>query len=250
MQKCCDTRNRPVYVCRILSVLAALSLSWGSVIAADYPVPLVSKADIGKANSEITEISIQDLPVSDFPLLLKFPQLRSVLMWSRDETNVGDIKLIALTQLKLTNLSNIGLLNAKSVTYKGIQSLTNFSSLRSLGLEGTSISDSGCETIAHQMRLTTVNVANCSSVTAQGLRALAISGTLTEITFSAEELGSIDAATIIDALNKNIKWCQIVDPQRKINVRSLKARGAAKGVHIVVKPTGALQDMGFKPVTN
>jgi hypothetical protein len=208
-------------------------------------VPISSKKEIQNAKPDTEEIAIRkDLPIQDYPLLAKFTRLSRIGIWARDGQNATDEKLKALAALSFTNLVDVNLLNGRLVTDEGIRSLSQLPVLKMLGLEGTSITDAGCEVMASKMRLTGVNVANCPGVGLKGIKTLGSSATVTNLSFSADNLTQKDVLDLIGSF-KNIRWCQVVDTQGKIDGSALKAKGAERNIYVFVKSTGALQDMGL-----
>jgi hypothetical protein len=191
-------------------------------------------------------IAIPDLPIRDYPLLAKFQQLKSIQFYKEGRSGATDAKLEALAAVRLPELREIELIAARSVTDKGIQALSKIISLKSLSLEGTSITDRACEIIASKMHLGGINVANCSNITSYGLLSLATSDSLKEISFSAGQLTQADIVRLISAF-KRITWCEIVDPLERFDKEALLKLGNEKGIQIVLKKTGALQDLSGVP---
>ena len=209
------------------------------------PVSISSKKDIRNAKPDTEEIAIRkDLPIQDYPLLAKFTRLGTIGIWARDGQNATDEKLNALAALSFTNLVDVNLLNGRLVTDEGIRSLSQLPALKMLGLEGTSITDAGCEVMASKMRLTGVNVANCPKIGLKGIKILGSSTSVTNLSFSADNLTQKDVLDLIGSF-KNIRWCQVVDREGKIDGKAVEAKGAERNINAFVQPTGALQDMGL-----
>jgi len=209
---------------------------------ATYPKPLASKADIPRAKAEVEDINIRRLPLEDYPLLAKFTRVKRIRLDNIRGGGEGanDEKLKALANLNLTNLINITLLNCSSVTDEGIRALFTVRSVKQLQLEGTSITDKGCEIMAAQLEVNSgVNVSNCPRITLKGLKALAASK-IKSIGFSADNLPQEDVVDLVDSFNR-IKYCMIVDTKGKLDANAIKAKSAEKNIQIVVAPTGALQ---------
>jgi hypothetical protein len=161
-------------------------------------LPLASKRDIRAAGADTLEIGIRNLPIQQYPLLAKFTRLQRIDLYDPSTSTASDDKLRAIADLQFTNVVDICLLNGRLVTDDGIRALSRIASLKMLQLEGTSITDAGCEVIAAQMKLTGVNVANCSKVTLKGLQRLAVSQTIWDFGFSADTLTTQE---VIDLLN-------------------------------------------------
>jgi hypothetical protein len=207
-----------------------------------HVVHLGSKQDIRSTPSDTDDILIPRLPIADYPLLSKFTSLRQLSFYTPDGSGGTDAKLRALAAVPLPNLKDVGLLNYPAVTDGGIRALAKIPSLRSSGLEGTSITDEGCAILGNEMKLEGVNVANCTNITKIGISALAQSPTITQIGFSADSLSQGEVEQLVESFQR-ISWCTIVDLAGKLDEAALKAKGTRKGMTIVVMPYGALQSM-------
>jgi hypothetical protein len=179
-------------------------------------------------------IAITDLPLRDYPLLVKFKKLKSIQYYKEHRSGATDEKLEALAALTFPQLHDIELVAAKSVTDKGIRALSKMKSLTGLSLEGTSITDDACEIIVSKMHLDGVNVANCGGVTLKGLLSLSKSECLKDISFSADQLTQEEVVRVIKAF-KGITWCQIVDPNDKLDKEAIDNLAKAKGITVVIK---------------
>jgi hypothetical protein len=231
--------NLPTSRCIFISLMLLLTgINSG---CGGHPSPLESTRDVRRASADLEQIRIGLLPISDYPLLSKFKRLKDVDFFTLKGTGADDAKLEALSKIKLETLEGVLLLNCPEVTDAGIHWLSTIPSLKWVGLEGTSITDKSLATMASKMKLTAVNVSNCK-VTKQGLMSLAASSTLKEFSFSADALTQEDVVELVNQFEA-IKWCGIVDPGKKLDVPTLKKLGDQKGVRIVVKPTGSLQDV-------
>ena len=208
----------------------------------DYAEPIYTERDIQRARSNLDEIDIRNLALKDYPLLSKFTGVKRIRVSSIEGTSATDEKLKALGALNLTNIIDISLLNCQLVTDEGIRALAKIRSVKMLQLEGTAITDAALEIMASQMRLTGVNVANCSGVTAKGLKALTSSDTLQEFGFSADNVTQDEVMNLIASFKK-VTWCSIVDLSNKLDSNALRIKGAERKIHVAVTPTGSLQDM-------
>ena len=205
-----------------------------------YPVLLNSSRDIANASINTDNISIGRLPIDDYPALVKFTKLKRVQFTTKEGTGANDDKLFALSQVGLTNLFDVNLLNCPQVTDRGIEHLARLPALRYLQLEGTSIADAGCNILAMKRSVTGVNVANCRNVTLKGLIDLAHSQTLDEFGFTFEQMTQDDVVKLISEF-WHITWCQINDPKGEIDATVVKKAAEAKGVKVVFQAIGALQ---------
>lgn len=228
-------------VARGLSLLSAMITLFSTAFGAQ-PEFLFSKEDIERAKSNIKSAYIDQLPLEYYPLLAKFTQLRQISLYSADRTLATDEKLKSLARLNLTNLADITLLNCRRITDEGILALSTIRSLKSVQLEGTSISDKGLGVLATNTHVSGVNVANCNGVTLNGLQSLATSEFLEDVTFSARQLSNDDILKLF-ILFKHLKWCEIIDPSGRLDTATLKKTAADRGFRLLIKSTGALQDM-------
>jgi len=234
---------------RLISFAAAVMLCAGpqNLSAQHTMVLLSSDRDIQKARPSSDEIRISHLPIESYPKLAKFHNLQRIDFATYDGTGGTDEKLQALTKVGFTNVSDICLLNSPLVTDKGIESLAQLPALRSLQLEGTSITDTGCKTLASKRSATGVNVAHCTNVTLKGILELSRSETLDGLSFSYRGLSQNDVIRVIGEL-RHAKWCQIVDPDGELDADVLKRVEAERGVTVVLHPQGALRTLlGEKP---
>jgi hypothetical protein len=232
--------------CLLIAVLAGipimLALGQGhDMLGNKWPERLSTRGDIKSAKLDVESIDIWNLPIEDYPLLAKFTRVKNVMLDSREGTFATDEKLKALAALDLTNLAGIVMVNCRLVTDEGIRNLARIRCLKGLELEGTAITDEACAVMSAKMNLTGINVANCRGVTLKGIKALATSDTLREFTFSAEKLTQKEVLGLVTSF-RNVTWCQIVDPEQKLDAELIKATGQENKMHIVVKRTGALQD--------
>ena len=196
-----------------------------------------SKRDVMRANPALEQIRIPKLPIEHYPLLSKFKRLREISFYWE---GANDQKLRELSKLTFTNLQQISLLDCPNVTDAGVRAITNFPSVRGLKLEGTAVTDAGLEVIATKMNLTGINVAGCKDVTRKGIQTLSLCPSLQSITFSADDWTQEQVIELIDSL-KNVNWCGIIDPRKRLDAELLEAKGKTRGIQIVVSTAGALE---------
>ena len=228
--------------CSVMMIVIFASATTG---CGEHPTPLLSGRDIHRASKDTEQIVIGFLPIEDYPLLSKFYQLKDVSLFTTDGTGANDQKLEALSKLGFDKLRGVTLLNCPAITDVGIRHLSRIKSLKWLGLEGTSITGEALEIISKDMKLTSVNVANCSYVTLNGLMKLARSETLTTFTFPAEPLTQEDVVRLIMEFKPNLKWPAVVDLTGKLNASKLEAIAQQRGFNLNVRRTGAMQDLGI-----
>jgi hypothetical protein len=228
-------------------------MCWGSrsecatfPLGSVYPERLFTRADIARSKATAEDLDICYLPLADYPLLKKFQQAKHVRFYCREGTCATDEKIRALAKLMLPDLMDVNLLNGKLVTDRGIQILATIKSLKWLGIEGTGVTDESLKIMASEMHLTSLSIGNCSGITSAGLYHLKSAAELSEFSFS---LGSLTQAEVIDLLEqlKHLKWCQIIDSGRKLDVNALKAHFINRALKIVVQPKGALQNVPVNP---
>jgi hypothetical protein len=193
-----------------------------------YPSNLKSHSDIWLTSKGETHIKVSQLPLDQFPKLAKFHQVYEV-----DFDGGGtDDKLEALAQIGFTNLSEVVLTDCPLVTDKGIEYLSVVSSIRGLGLRGTSITDRSIATFARMSRLEGVNIEGSTGVTLKGLVTLAQSDTLTDICFSGAALTQDDLLRIIGAV-RHVTRIEIVDPaDGRLDAPALREAARAKNIKL------------------
>jgi hypothetical protein len=206
--------------------------------ASSDPEHLSNRDHIRAAKHTVEDINIRDLPLKDYPLLSKFTRLKKIKLYSVRGGSATDEHLKAIAKLKFTNLIYIDLNNCRSVTDKGIEALASITSLKQLPMEATAITDTACEIIGSKMALTSVIVANCKGVTKAGLHSLAKSDSLTTFRFSADRLTQDEVLELLGSF-KNLKHCEIVDPQLRLDGEALKAKGAEREIRVFIRTTGA-----------
>lgn len=205
-----------------------------------YPERLSTARDIEAAAADASQIDIRDLPLRDYPLLKKFAHVWEIDLDSRKPI-ATDRHLEALASLGLREVVCITANNCSAITDHGIVALSRIHSVRQLGLEGTSITDKACDTMAHAMHITGLNVANCSGISFAGLKVLAGSETLSDVEFSVDGLTEEQVFELLDAF-KNVKRCELVDLDGRFDPQRLVARGERRKIQVFVRRTGSLQD--------
>jgi hypothetical protein len=225
-------------ICSILSVL----LCGCAGFFGEHAVFLQTPKDIRSASAKATDIDIRNLPIEAYPLLAKFTNVKHLNLFSNDGKAATDEKLSALADLTFTNLRDLCLLNGPLVTDNGIRSLSRIQSLTELQLEGTSISDVGCEIVASKMKVKGVNVANCKKVSLAGVRTLATAETITGLNFSADTLTTEEVIDVIKSF-KAMTNCLVIDRSGKLRAEDIKRAGREKNVQVYIRDTGAMQDM-------
>jgi len=78
-------------------LLGILSFAAG---CGNYPEPLNNAGDIQRASSSIEMAAIADLPITDYPLLVKFQSLRRIQFFKQRGSGADDAKLSALSSLR------------------------------------------------------------------------------------------------------------------------------------------------------
>lgn len=228
---------------KLISTILLLLLS-ADTKGANYPVVLRSRHNIESHPSTLNDIYIGELPVIEYPLLAKFVQVKQIRFnntLNRENVGATDEKLRALSNLSFTNLTGIAMLNCSRVTDDGIKTLTKIPSLRWLQLEGTSITDAALDVMASQMQLAEINCANCPKVNVSGLKSIAASAFLRDLSFSAVNLQQADILQLIKMFKTNVTRCQIIDTERKLDTGPLKTTAAEKRIQLFVYSKGALQ---------
>lgn len=211
-----------------------------SAEGAQYPKPLTSKNDIEAARQETDDIDIRNLPIEDYILLPKFKNLKKVTFWNLDGRGASDAKLNILSGLGFTNLAYININNCLEVTDGGIRALAKIPSLKELTAEGIVLTDTGCEVIVSEMRLTLLRIANCQKITFKGLKSLSKSDSIAHLQFSADNLSTEEVLELINFFSA-IVWCEIIDPKSKLDADRIKSFAKNKKIKVSIYPKGALQ---------
>jgi hypothetical protein len=212
----------------LTSLLAGMWLA-GTTGCGHYPSYMASQRDIEHAPQSETHVTVLGLATKDFPALSKFQNL-----YEFDIDGGGtDDQLEALARIGFTNLTEVVLTDCPLVTDKGMASLQRVSTLKGLGLRGTSVSDAGCRIIASQ-KLQGVNLPNCPHITVSGLLALAQSETIEDLGFSLNELTQADLIQVIGAARRvnRIEIDIVGDADKRLDLPAL--RNAAQSKNIVL----------------
>jgi len=216
----------------LIALLAGIPILL-AVGCGNYPVYLSTRWDVRSSGASNKILDIGDLPIEDYPLLVKFNKVVNVRLPSREDHFATDDKLKVLATLGLPNLGTLTMENARRVTDEGIRALAPIQSLNFIGIEGAAITDAACEFMASHWHLTAVSVVNCSGVTLKGLQTLAKSGNLKELDFSTDNLTQKEVFDLLASF-KSIKWCGIDDPQHKLDADAIKAKGTERGMYFSV----------------
>ena len=99
--------------------------------------------------------------------------------------------------------------------------------------------------MASRMMLTGVNIANCDGITKAGISEFSRSTRLEFIQFSADRLTQVEVIDLIVTMRKGI-WCHVVDRAGRLDQETLRAKAAERGSRVLVRSTGALQDMRLR----
>lgn len=175
---------------------------------------------------------ISDLPLQKFPELAKIHALFTVYFNGPGAT---DEKLKALTQLRFTNLACVVFTDCHLVTDRGIEHLAQISTLAGLGLRQMSITDAACDTMVRHMRLTEVNMPNCTNVTVNGLLKMAQSEKIESVGFSVGQMTQDDLIRLIRTagLKMNRMDIEMVpSAESRLDFPALREAGEAKGIKL------------------
>ena len=171
------------------------------------------------------------LTKEEFAALSKFHSLYEIDL----DGGGTDDQLDVLARDGFSNLTEVVLTDCPQVTDKGILSLLRISTIKGLGLRGTSVSDGGCRIIASQMKLSEVNLPNCPQVTANGLLALAQSETIEVLGFSLDHLTQADLVHIINAARRvnHIEMDIVGDADKSLDLPALRNAAHNKGISLL-----------------
>ena len=197
----------------ILVAISVLSAGCGH-----QPKTIRSARSIELTPSSEYMISIDGLPLEDWPKLAKFSKLQHITFSPSDTT---DAHLAAFGTLHFPVLHQIYLRHASKVTDAGVAHLTNFPSLKGIQLIGTSITDESLEAFASSYpSLVGINVVECPHLTVKGFQTLADSPSLTNVSLSLNPLTQSDIENIIQTV-PNVTYWSIRDIHGQIKLASL-----------------------------
>lgn len=216
---------------KALSSLLVVICVAGTIGCGPYPSHLTSRRDIEYAPRSETHVTVLGLTTADFPALSKF---RELYEFDLDGGGTDD-QLEALARIGFTNLTEVVLTACPKVTDKGITSLLRVSTLKGLGLRGTSVGDAGCREIASKMTLKYINLPNCRLVTVDGLLALAQSETIEYMGFSLGELTQGDLLHIITAARRvnQIEVDIVGDADKRLDIPRLRNAAQSKNISLL-----------------
>ena len=209
----------------LMAVLAAMQFQ------ACAPEPRFPAGIIIRSKSKThVHADISGLRADEMPALSGIPALFTVYFSGLGAT---DEKLRALAQLRFTNLACVVFTDAPLVTDRGIKHLSQIPTLARLGLRRMAITDAACETMALRMRLTDVNMPNCTNVTVDGLLKMAQSETMESLGFSAGHMTQDDLIRLIRTSGPKMNRMDIemVRPaEDRLDIPALRQAGEAKGI--------------------
>jgi hypothetical protein len=176
--------------------------------------------------------NISELEKEGFAALKKIHALFTVYF---DGDGATDEKLKALAQLRFTNLACIVFTDCLLVTDKGIEYVSQISTVTNLGLRGMAISDAACATLASRIRLGDVHMPRCTNVTVKGLVTLAQSKCIEHLGFSVGTINQSDLVQIITAAGPRLNRMDIdLDPAAEARLDFPALRRAAKARNITL----------------
>ncbi len=177
---------------------------------------------------------ISDLPVQEFPTLTKIHALFTVYF---DGKGATDDKMKALAQLQFTNLACVVFTACPLVTDRGVEYLSQIPTLTELGLRQMSITDGACDTMVRRMRLTEVNMPNCTNVTVNGLLKMAQSETLESLGFSVGRMTQDELLRVIRTAGPKMNRMDIEmvpSAESRLDFPALRQAVEAKGIKLYV----------------
>jgi hypothetical protein len=183
-------------------LLLALTAARADVPGSDIP-PGVQITSESKTH---VHANLSELEPAHFPALKKIHALFTVYFYGEGGT---DEKLKALAQLRFTNLACVVFTDCSLVTDKGIEYLSQISTITNLGLRGMAITDAACATVASRVRLGEVYMPRCTNVTVQGLVNLAHSKSIEHLGFSVGRMSQSDLIQIIQAAGPRLNRIDI-----------------------------------------
>lgn len=175
---------------------------------------------------------ISELRIKDYPALTNIHALFTVYFKGNGAT---DEKLKALAQLRFTNLACVVFTDCPLVTDKGIEHLSQISTVTNLGLRQMTISDAACATITAKIRLHEVYMPKCINVTVNGLLQMAQSKTIESLGFSVGKLGQNDLIHIISTAGPKLGRMDIdMDgaQEERLDLPALRRAADAKKIRL------------------
>lgn len=219
---------------RIAKLVIILSILFVATSCGSYPELITSNEDIARTPSTVRSLVIRGLPMESYSRLSKFREIRQVRFDEPDGEGIDNARLIVFSGLPFSALKDICLRGCTLIGDEGIRLLSAFNSLCYLQLEATSITDAGAKKIAAITGLRGINVNRCRGLSILGLRALVASDSLEEIAFSTENLHDIEVQDIMTCF-KQIKHCEIYDPNGEIDVVRLKTLAEKKKITLIIR---------------
>ena len=191
---------------RLLLAGTALVLA-RTVVRADVPgSDIPPGVQITSESKTHVHAKLSELEPARFPSLKKIHALCTVYFEGEGGT---DEKLKALAQLRFTNLSCVVFTDCPLVTDKGIEYVSQISTVTNLGLRGMAITDAACATLASRVRLGEVYILRCTNVTVKGLVNLAQSKSIEHLGFSAGSMSQADLIQIIQSAGPRLNRIDI-----------------------------------------
>jgi hypothetical protein len=175
---------------------------------------------------------ISDLPVQQFPALAQIHALYTVYF---DGKGATDDKMKALAQLQFTNLTCVVFTDCPVITDRGIEYLSQISTLNSLGLRKMSITDAACDTMVQRMHLVGVNMPNCTNVTVGGLLKMARSERMKSLGFSVGQMTQDDVLRIVRTAGPKMDRMDIEmvpSGEARLDLPALRHAAEGKGIKL------------------
>ncbi|HXJ57386.1 MAG TPA: hypothetical protein VNU68_12055 [Verrucomicrobiae bacterium] len=196
-----STPATPVRKLVLLLIVLGLSLSLAAIVtlaprsrkrpSAEQWPPGVWVAGDSKTH---IHANLTKLRTENFPALAQMHALFTVCF---DGEGGNDEKLMALSQLRFTNLACVVFTDCPLVTDTGVEYLSQISSATNLALRGMSVSDAACELLASRIQLCEVNMPRCTNVTVKGLLKMAQSESIASLGFSLGKMTQDDLIQLI-----------------------------------------------------
>jgi hypothetical protein len=213
-----------------LTLAGFLTTSFFQSSAAEPKLP--AEVIITSKSTTHVHAVISDLPVQKFPALAKIHALFTVYF---NGSGATDEKLKALAQLPFTNLACVVFTDCYVVTDRGIEHISRIPTLTRLGLRQMSITDTACDTMVRHMRLTGVNMPNCTNVTVNGLLKMAQSELMESFGFSVGEKTQGDLIRLIRMAGPKMNRMDIEmlpSAESRLDFPALREAAEAKGIQL------------------
>jgi hypothetical protein len=220
---------------KILGFILALFFTCIILGCGRYPAVVNSKRDIKNIPANYYSITIEHLPLEDYPLLNKFLKTQEITFISKNAP-ASDEKIQALAAIPWDKLRGIFLAGSLKVTDVGLSHLLKIKSLKWLQLSQTGVTDNGIiQALGSLNNINSIDISECRYITGLGIIKVSESDSITDIGFSTENLSKEELLSIF----KNLKGksCYIIDKKETGNSEELYNIANKSGFSLFIRRT-------------